>query len=176
MIRTFLIACTALAGAVAANAQGYYDRGYGYDNYGNYSSGSRLSKCTRNALIGAGVGAVAGAVLSREGKRSGNAVLGAALGGGGAWLACRYLGNRDRGYVENGYYDALNAGAPIALSFANSMLGGTSYLNVAQPQPVYGRPDCFDVSASLTNPGYGAAPLPQERYCRVNNQWAPLDY
>jgi len=45
-----------------------------------------MRRATKNALIGAGVGAAAGAVLSKDGNRVKGAVIGGVLGAGGGYI------------------------------------------------------------------------------------------
>lgn len=164
-------------GAGAPVAAGYGNNGYGNNGYGNAGPfGSQLSSCMRNGLIGAGVGAVLGGVASKN-SRMGGAAIGAILGGAGTYFVCKYLGNRDQARIERGYMGALDGDSAYASRFSNEDLGGLSLLNVGAPQPVQGMDNCRDLNATLTTPGYGQLPLPQERYCRAGNgQWAPAPF
>jgi hypothetical protein len=137
--------------------------------------GTNLSTCMRNAVIGAGVGGVLGGVTAPRGNKTENAVLGAVLGGGGTYLACKYLGNRDRSRIEGGYLAALNADSSQTRSFTNSSLGGRSTLTVAQPQAVAGQDNCRDLAPVLNSPIFGQTALPNERYCKgADGKWAPI--
>jgi surface antigen len=140
----------------------------------NFLGISNLSSCMRNALIGAGVGGVLGGVTAPRGNKTENTVLGAVLGGGGTYLVCKYLGNRDRSRIEGSYLSALNGDAAQTRTFSNSQLGGRSTLTVGQPQAVQGMDNCRDLTASLNSPLLGLTNLPNERYCKgADGKWAP---
>lgn len=172
-LRTALAAFAAtltLAGPLSAPAQAY-EYGAGYNSgRSDFFGGTNLSRCGRNAVIGAGVGVLAGAVLGGDNRRLGNAALGAVLGGAGTYLACRYLGNRDRNYISSGYGQALTADAPFRGSYLSDGFGARSVLNVSQPIDAGG--NCRLLNAFLQLPDGGTQMLPQERFCRgADGQW-----
>lgn len=174
-MKRFAIAAAALA-ALAVLAMPVHAQAQSSSVPYGQPTGTQLSTCMRNGLIGAGVGAVAGAVTGGEHKLN-RALLGAVVGGAGTYLVCKYLTNRDQSRVENGYVRALTTNNPYSTRFTNQALGGASLLNVAAPVPVAGQDNCRDVSASLTTPGMGLLPLPQERYCQgANGKWAPTPF
>jgi hypothetical protein len=125
-----------------------------------------LGKCVQEALIGAGVGAVAGAVLSDK-NRTENAAIGAVVGGGGTYLVCLLLqGPQQQATVQSVYVNALNQDRALTQQVQLSD-GRTGVLSVARPYtPPQGDPTCRMISATLSIPGQGAQPLPQETYCR----------
>jgi len=140
--------------------------------YGGASGGrTQLSQCTRNALVGAGVGAVAGALLGDEDNRGENAALGAAAGGLATYGICRYLSAREQQRVEAAYYNSLNSGSATNESWATDS-GGTRSLSVSRP--VETSAQCRRVSATIDDPQYGRQQLPPETFCRnASGQWVP---
>ncbi len=148
--------------------------GYGSGGGGYGGGGTRLSQCTRNALIGAGVGAVIGATQGPRENRAENAALGAAAGGLGTYGVCRWLSAREQQRVENSYYQSLNSGQATSDTWQSDQ-GGTRSLQVSQPSqaPGYG-PECRRVSATVNDPQYGNQQLPPETFCRnASGQWVP---
>src|SRR5262245_8398693 len=107
------LACAGLLALSACETAGYGQSGGGYGQtgggYGQAGGGTQLSRCTRQALIGAGVGAVAGALIGSEKNRGENAAMGAAAGGLGTYGVCRWLSAREQQRVEAGYQSALNS-------------------------------------------------------------------
>lgn len=156
----------ALAGALALA---------GCETTGGYGGAGRtqLSQCTRNALIGAAVGAAVGVAQDSSGQRGENAALGAAVGGLGTYGVCRFLSAREQQRVENAYYQSLNSGGPVNETW-NSDQGAPRNLTVAAPQSVSGRPECRTVRATVSDPQYGNQQLPPETFCRgASGQWVP---
>lgn len=142
--------------------------GYGYG-----PPRTQLSQCMRNALIGAGVGAVAGAVTAPEGNRGENAAIGAAVGGLGTYGVCRWLSAREQQRVENAYYQSLNSGQGVNENWQSDN-GAPRSLAVSRPQEVSGSPQCRRVSATVSDPQYGNQQLPPETFCRnAAGQWTP---
>jgi len=141
---------------------------------GGYGGGgTRLSQCTRNALIGAGIGAIVGAAQDSRNNRAENAALGAAVGGAATYGVCRFLSAREQQRVENAYYQSLNSGAPVNDSWQSDQ-GAPRSLAVSRPQPVSGRPECRSVNATVNDPQYGNQQLPPETFCRnAAGQWVP---
>lgn len=167
-MRTRLMA-VALASVLAV--AGCQSTGYGY---GQGPGRTQLSQCTRNALIGAGVGALLGAAQDSRDNRAENAALGAAVGGLGTYGVCRLLSAREQQRVENAYYQSLNSGAPVNDSWTSDQ-GGPRSLQVGAPQaaPGYGG-ECRRVSATVNDPQYGNQQLPPETFCRnAAGQWVP---
>lgn len=146
--------------------------GYGGGGYG--APRTQLSQCTRNALIGAGVGAVAGAVIGDEDNRGENAAIGAAAGGLATYGICRWLTARDQQRVENAYYQSLNSGGPVNDTWQSDQ-GGTRSLAVSRPSQASGYgPECRRVSATVSDPQYGEQQLPPETFCRgPSGEWVP---
>lgn len=137
--------------------------------YGSAPGRTQLSQCTRNALIGAGVGALVGAAQDRD-NRGENAAIGAAVGGLGTYGVCRVLSAREQQRVENAYYQSLNSGQPVNDTWQTDQ-GGPRSLQVSQPSaaPGYGG-ECRRVSATIDN----NQQLPPETFCRdANGQWRP---
>lgn len=159
--------CAAFAGALALGA---------CETTGDYGGGpprTQLSQCTRNALIGAGVGAVAGAVIGDEDNRVENAAIGAAVGGLGTYGVCRWLSAREQQRVENAYYRSLNSGQPVNESWQSDQ-GGTRSLEVGRPETSGRGAQCRTVRATIDDPQYGEQQLPPETFCRTaSGQWAP---
>ena len=162
--------CAVFAGALALAACETTGAGYG----GSAPRGTQLSQCMRNALIGAGVGAVAGALIGDRDNRGENAALGAAAGGLGTYGVCRYLSAREQQRVENAYYQSLNSGQSVNDSWQSDQ-GASRNLRVSAPQPAQGYGgDCRRVSATVSDPQYGNQQLPAETFCRTpSGQWAP---
>jgi surface antigen len=132
-----------------------------------------LSQCTRNALIGAGIGAIVGAAQDSRNNRGENAAMGAAVGGLATYGVCRWLSAREQQRVENAYYQSLNSGAPVNDTWQSDQ-GAPRSLAVTRPQPVGGRPECRTVSATVNDPQYGNQQLPPETFCRNGSgQWVP---
>lgn len=159
--------CLSLIAALGLSACETTGGGYGAPT-------SQLSQCTRNALIGAGVGAVLGAATAPEGNRTENAAMGAAIGGGGTFLACRWLTARDQQRVENSYRQALAANQPVRDNWASDD-GSPRSLAVSAPTQAPGRPaNCKTVQATVNDGRSGAQPLPAETYCRTpDGVWVP---
>jgi surface antigen len=162
--------CAMLAGALALTACETTGGGYGSGGGG----GTRLSQCTRNALIGAGIGAIAGAAIGDEDNRGENAALGAAAGGLGTYGVCRWLTAREQQRVENAYYQSLNSGGPVNESWQSDQ-GAPRSLAVSSPQPASGYGgECRTVRATINDPQYGNQQLPPETFCRnASGQWTP---
>lgn len=157
----------ALAGCATAPGGGY---GYGG---GGFGGGTQLSQCMRNALIGAGVGAVAGAVIGSENNRVENAAIGAAVAGGGTFAACRLIEASTQNRIEQAYLTALQTNAPFQTSWT-ATTGGARGVQVGQPQPAPGAPNCRIINAQLVTTGNPAVrPLPTERYCATPQGWMP---
>jgi len=168
MRKAYLAAIAAGALALSGCATGG-----GYGGGGGY--GTQLSQCTRNALIGAGVGAVLGGVTAPEGNRTENAAIGAAIGGLGAYAVCAWIGNSNQqSSVEDSYYRALNSGAPQTQSLSGPG-GQPATLRVNAPQAAPGRgPECRVITATVSDSS-GTQNLPQETFCRdVNGGWVPV--
>ncbi len=165
----------ALAGTLAlASCETTAGGGYGQQtSYGG--GGTQLSRCTRQALVGAGVGAVVGALAGSENNRGENAALGAAAGGLGTYGVCRWLSAREQQRVEQGYYNSLNSGAAYRDNWQGDQ-GQPRNLTVAAPTPVSGPGgECRRVSATVSDPQYGAQQLPPETFCRnASGQWVPV--
>lgn len=148
--------------------------GGGYGGGGGSTGGTRLSQCTRNALIGAGIGAVIGATQGPRENRAENAAIGAAAGGLGTYGVCRWLTAREQQRVENAYYQSLNSGGAVNDSWQSDQ-GANRSLSVGAPQPAQGYgAECRTVRATINDPQYGNEQLPPETFCRnASGQWTP---
>jgi|GEM_PF-2192644 len=160
--------CAVLAGALALAS---------CETTGGYGGGpprTQLSQCMRNALIGAGIGAIAGAAVGDEDNRGENAAIGAAVVGAGTYGACRYLSAREQQRVENAYYHSLQTGQPVNDTWQSDQ-GASRSLSVGAPSPAPGHgAECRRVSATVSDPQYGDQRLPPETFCRTaGGQWAP---
>ncbi|MBU6373500.1 MAG: hypothetical protein KJS97_12305 [Alphaproteobacteria bacterium] len=169
-------AAAALALAAALGVSGcetgaYGGSGYGYGGGGG-GFGSNLSKCQRNALIGAGVGAIIGGVTAPSGNKTENAVIGGAIGAAGTYGACKLLDNREQARVEGAYLNALNRNAPVSETWVGGN-GQSRVLQVTRPERDYANPDCRTLQSSLSIGQGPAQPLPPERYCRAGGGWQP---
>ena len=164
--------CAVLAGALALSA--CETTGGGYGSGGGGGGGTRLSQCTRNALIGGVVGGVIGATQGPRENRAENAALGAAAGGLATYGVCRWLTAREQQRVENAYYHSLNSGAPVNESWQSDQ-GGQRSLAVSRPTSADGYgPECRRVTATVSDPQYGNEQLPPETFCRNGSgQWVP---
>lgn len=161
----------ALSGALALSAC-ETPGGYGGGSYGG--GGTQLSRCTRQALIGAGVGAAVGAVTAPRGNRGENAALGAAAGGLGTYGVCRWLQSRDQANIERGYQQALNDNRPYNGSWQSDQ-GANRQVYVDRPVADPGRSECRRITATVTDPQYGREQLPPETYCRDSSgRWVPV--
>jgi len=135
--------------------------------------GTQLSSCMRNALIGAGVGAVAGLITSDKHKVK-NAAIGGAVGGVGTYFVCKYLGNRDQTRIERSYLTALKTDKPVTANFTTQNGGGPAALSVPAPVVDANDPKCKIISPTLATGGLSAQALPQERYCKnAEGVWVP---
>lgn len=142
--------------------------------YGGAGGRTQLSQCMRNALVGAGIGALAGAAIGDSDNRVENAAIGAAVVGGSTYGVCRYLSAREQQRVENAYYQSLNSGQPVSDSWQSDQ-GSPRSLRVSQPSaaPGYGA-ECRRVSATVSDPQYGNQNLPPETFCRApDGSWTP---
>lgn len=141
--------------------------------YGSAPRTTQLSQCTRNALIGAGIGAIIGAAQDSHGQRAENAAMGAAVGGLATYGVCRVLSAREQQRVENAYYQSLQSGQGVNDSWQSDS-GQPRNLTVAAPQPAPGQPECRRVTAAVTNDAGQAQQLPPETFCRTpSGGWAP---
>lgn len=167
-----LAAAGALALAGCETTGGGYAGGGG--GYGQGGGGTQLSRCTQQALVGAGVGAVAGALIGSKNNRGENAALGAAAGGLGTYGVCRWLSAREQQRVEQGYYNSLNADRPYNDSWQSDQ-GQPRDLTVSQPAAAQGYgANCKRVTATVRDPQQGVQSLPPETFCRnAQGQWVP---
>jgi len=160
-------AATALAALLTLGA--CQSTGYGY---GSGAPGTRLSQCTRNALIGAGVGALIGAAQDSRNNRAENAALGAAIGGAATYGACRLLSAREQQRVENAYYQSLNTGQGVNDTWQSDQ-GTPRSLQVQAPTQSGSNPQCRQVTATIADGGQRQS-LPTETFCRNSSgQWVP---
>jgi surface antigen len=171
MRTTIMAAVTTLAIGLGGCATGGYGYGGGYGG----APQTQLSQCMRNALVGAGVGAVIGGVTAPDGNRTENAAIGAVVGGAGTYGVCRYLDNRSQARIEQSYYRALDTGAPVNDSWA-AQSGESRQVYVSSPQPAPGySSDCRRVTATISGTGQGRQDLPPETFCRnATGGWVPV--
>jgi surface antigen len=164
---------TALAVAALALAGCETTGGGGETGYGGGGT-TQLSRCGRNAVGGAVIGAIIGAATAPRGNRGENAAIGAAAGGLGTYGVCRWLQARDQRMVEQGYNQALNDNRPVSQSWqADSGANRTVYVN--QPAPSDRGPECRRITATIEDPQHGRQQLPPETYCRNDaGQWVPV--
>ncbi|HVZ98890.1 MAG TPA: YMGG-like glycine zipper-containing protein [Caulobacterales bacterium] len=163
------VVAAVLAGAVALAACETGGSGYGAAP----AHQTQLSQCTRNALIGAGIGAVLGAATAPRGNRGENAALGAAAGGLGTYGVCKYLSAREEARVEEAYYQSLRSNRPVEDAWLSDQ-GRQRSLRVDAPAPAPGEGECRSVSATVIDPQAGPQHLPPETFCRdANGQWRP---
>jgi surface antigen len=142
---------------------------------GGYGGAPRtqLSNCMRNALIGAGVGALVGVAQDSSGQRGENAAMGAAVGGLATYGVCRVLSAREQQRVENSYYQSLQSGQGVSDNWQNDQ-GQPRNLTVQAPQPVGNNPECRRLRATISDGSGGSQQLPEETFCRTpSGQWAP---
>ncbi|MFZ2029123.1 MAG: glycine zipper 2TM domain-containing protein [Vitreimonas sp.] len=131
------------------------------------AEGTQLSQCMHNALLGAGAGALAGALLSHHRLRG--AALGAAVGGVGTYGVCRLLSSSDRSRVERNYDRALDGDRRVTDNWGGS---NGKYLTVNRPTRA--GDGCRRVTAHISDPNNGSQDLPPETYCRNSQgQWVP---
>ena len=136
--------------------------------------GAQLSHCTRNALIGAGVGAVAGILTAPKKNKVENAAIGGAVGGVGTYFVCKYLGGRDQKRVEGSYLTALNGNKAVTTNFTPENGGGPAKLAVPAPQVDPNDKNCRILEPTLAAGGASAQVLPKERYCKdAKGVWIP---
>jgi hypothetical protein len=129
----------------------------------------QLTKCKTRALIGGGVGAVAGALIAGKDDRTKGALIGGALGAAGTFGVCKWMDNRSQAKVEAGYQQAANSGKSYSSNWAAE--DGTSRkLTVAKPVK---EGNCRVLNSTLTAGGTKQA-MPQEKYCQgADGVWRP---
>ncbi|MBI3437803.1 MAG: glycine zipper 2TM domain-containing protein [Proteobacteria bacterium] len=133
------------------------------------AEGTHLSQCMHNALLGAGAGALAGALLSHHRLRG--AALGAAVGGVGTYGVCRLLSHNDQRRVERNYDRALDGDRRVTDSWGGTG-SNSKYLSVDRPTRV--GDGCRRVTAHISDSQNGSQDLPPETYCRNSQgQWVP---
>ncbi len=131
------------------------------------AEGTHLSQCMHNALLGAGAGALAGALLSHHRLRG--AALGAAVGGVGTYAVCNILSNNDQRRVERNYNRALDGDRRVTDNWGGS---NGKYLTVNRP--THTGEGCRRVTATISDTTHGSQQLPPETYCRNSQgQWVP---
>jgi surface antigen len=161
-----LLSAAIAASLVLASCETSYD--------GGGAPRTQLSQCGRNALIGAGIGALVGAAQETRHNRAENAALGAAVGGAATYGICRILTAREQQRVENAYYQSLNSGQPVNQSWQTEE-GKTRSLAVSEPAAAEGYgAQCRRIRATIEDPQYGQQQLPPETFCRNGSgQWVP---
>jgi hypothetical protein len=129
----------------------------------------QLTKCKTRALIGAGAGAVAGALIAGKDDRTKGALIGGALGAAGTFGVCKYMDNRSQAKVEAGYQQAANSGKSYSSNW-QAEDGSARKLTVAKPVK---QGNCRVLNSSLTAGGSAQA-MPQEKYCQGSDGvWRP---
>lgn len=128
---------------------------------------THLSQCMRNGLIGAGAGAVIGALTSHH-HQARSAVVGAAVGGIGTWGICRLLSHNDERRVERAYQRSLTRNHSVSDEW------GSKSLYVERPR--YAGEGCRRVTATITDGDHGRQDLPPETFCRTSDgRWIPAE-
>ncbi len=129
----------------------------------------QLSKCKTRALMGAGAGAIAGALIAGKGDKTKGALIGGALGGAGTFGVCKWMDNRSQAKVEAGYAKAASSGKSYSSNW-QAEDGSARKLTVAKPVK---EGNCRVLNSSLTAGG-GKQALPQEKYCQgADGVWRP---
>jgi YMGG-like Gly-zipper len=168
------ILAAACAGVLALSACETSGGGYAQSGYGQPTGGTHLSRCGKQALVGAGIGAVAGALIGSENNRGENALLGAAVGGGGTYGVCSWMSARERDRVDQAYYNSLNNNREVSDAWQSDQ-GAPRSLVVTRPVAAQGYgAECRQVSATVRDPQHGDERLPPETFCRnARGDWAP---
>ena len=132
---------------------------------------THLSQCMRNGFLGAGAGAVVGALTSHHHQLR-SAAVGAAVGGVGTWAVCRLLSHGDQRRVERGYQRSLANDRRYSDSWGSG--SDTKYLAVGRPSDAGN--GCKRVTATISDPSNGRQELPPETFCRNSEgQWIPTE-
>jgi hypothetical protein len=132
---------------------------------------THLSQCMRNGLLGAGAGAVLGALTSHHHQLQ-SAAVGAAVGGVGTWAVCRMLTHSDERRVERGYQRSLAGDR----RYNDSWGSGNDAKNLYVSRPTSAGNGCKRVSATISDLTNGRQELPPETFCRNSQgQWIPTD-
>jgi hypothetical protein len=132
---------------------------------------THLSQCARNGLMGAGAGALVGALVGGH-HRGRNAVLGAAVGGVGTWGVCHLLSNNEQQRVDGAYQRSLSSDHSVSQSWNSN--DGRRDLYVSRPASSDQGPQCRRVSATVSDATNGNQRLPPETFCRDGSgQWVP---
>ena len=132
----------------------------------------QISKCKTRALIGGGIGALAGSMIAGKGDKTEGALIGGALGAGAGFGICKWMDQRSEARVQSGYQDAVAKNKSVSSKWTAE--DGTSRtLNVAKPTKVAGS-NCKTITATMNVPGQGAQQMPPEKYCQsADGVWRP---
>jgi hypothetical protein len=167
MRHVLIAAGLALAVGVSACATAPATGGYGQQP----AAGTQLGKCTRNALIGAGVGAVAGALGGSDQNQPENAAIGAAAGGLGTFAVCKSLDGVQQQRIEQTYATAAASNTPVTVNWYSV---ARTYYVLSVAQPTRAGVNCRFIDATISANNQAPQPLPREVYCMSpNGQWVP---
>lgn len=157
-MRTFL-AAAAIAAATSFSAAAHAEL--------------ELSKCKTRALIGGGLGAVAGSMIAGKGSKTEGALIGGALGAGAGFGICKYMDNKSQARAEASYAAAAKTNKASTSKFTAED-GTARTLKVAKPTKVAGANNCKKINATMNVPGQGVQPMPAETYCQgADGVWRP---
>lgn len=137
------------------------------------SSGGFFGKCTQQALIGAGAGALLGALAS-EHHRGRTAIIGAAAGGLGTFGVCRWLTTREQNRVQQSYYNSLNTNHRTTDRWTGDD-GTARSLTVSRPTGAQGYgSNCRTVNGTIRDAQQGSQAIPAQTFCRnAQGEWIP---
>lgn len=129
----------------------------------------QLSKCKTRALIGGGLGAVAGSLIAGKGDRTEGALIGGAIGAAGTFGVCKWMDARSTANVEAGYAKAATTNKAYSSSW-KAEDGSNRSLAVAKPVK---QGNCRVLNSTMTAGGSKQA-MPQETYCQgADGVWRP---
>ncbi len=132
----------------------------------------QLSKCKTRALIGGGIGALAGSMIAGRGDKTEGALIGGALGAGAGFGICKWMDNKTQARAEASYAQAAKTNKASSSKFTAED-GTARTLSVAKPTKVAGT-NCKKINATMNVPGQGVQPMPAETYCQgADGVWRP---
>ncbi len=132
-----------------------------------------ISKCKTRALIGGGLGALAGSMIAGKGDKTEGAIIGGALGAGAGFGICKWMDARSQAKVETGYQQAAANNKSYSSKWTAED-GTARTLKVAKPTQLGGS-NCKQITATMNVPGQGAQQMPAETYCQgADGVWRPV--
>jgi surface antigen len=133
----------------------------------------QISKCKTRALIGGGLGALAGSMIAGKGDKTEGALIGGALGAGAGFGICKWMDSRSEARVQSNYQQAINKNKSVSEKWTAED-GSARSLKVAKPTKVAGPTgNCKQITASMSTPG-GSQQMPAETYCQgTDGVWRP---